>query len=214
MLEMQVSIPNLVTPGAGVWETVLAPREVRRLGEPSKSVGAVSVLVLSGGAVSPKDGRIQFDIDQVTVVNVGSTDRTIVIDGGRPFNIFESLRAKSPAGKLTGGDQDFLSALSTLPIEVRDAGQKLLSEVRNHFPGELKRVSVGRYQETPDNFWFVTIQPRAKSLLITVRGLPDRFQSTSLKVLEDRRPYSRFKIFSTDDVREASRIIRSAIRKP
>jgi len=38
------------------------------------------------------------------------------------------------------------------------------------------RISLRRFQETPDNFWFVTVQPRDRSLSITVRGLPDRFK--------------------------------------
>lgn len=106
-----------------------------------------------------------------------------------------------------------MSALSQLPNRVRDAGIEILKGVRANFPGQLRAVSARRFQETPDNFWFVTIQPRDRSLVITVRGLPDRFGSRKLDIIADRSPYSRFKVRGPSDVAEAVDVILHALRR-
>lgn len=55
-----------------------------------------------------------------------------------------------------------------------------------------------KFVEAPDNFWTVKIQPRDASLLLTVRGKPERYhQFASLDVKPDQNGYSRFKLSST-----------------
>lgn len=216
-MEMRVSFPIEKVVGSKIWEAKLSPRDVRRLKESPNGFGAVSVLILSASPVI-EGGRIQFDADAASIVNVGSTDRIIVIDGTTPKSALERFRTETSnrevaKRKFSPGDQLFLNGLGALPKEVSDAGTQLLTQIRTHFHGELRRVSDGRFQETPDNFWFATIQPRVKSILITVRGMPDRFKPSTLNILEDRRPYSRFKVQSQADVTEAFRIIKGAIRR-
>lgn len=71
------------------------------------------------------------------------------------------------------GDQMFIQKL---PEGLRMLGEAILGAVRKKHDGDLKYYTSGdRYVETPDNFWTVKIQPRAKSLVITVRGLPGSF---------------------------------------
>ncbi len=197
----------------GVWEAALAPSEVRRLGDGGKNIGAVSGVLLSEKPIS-ENAQLRFNEAHATVLNVGTTSRTLIVDGYRPPSLLDKFLSKREGREVvSSGDRQFLDSLEQLPGPVREAGEGLLREVRAHFRGELKRVTAARFQETPDNFWFATVQPRAESILITVRGLPERFGSSSLKILEDRRPYSRFKIQSMKDVPEAVRIIRGAIRK-
>jgi len=211
MLEVKMSLSGAKSPGGGIWEVELAPSDVRRLGESGKNVGAISVIALNP-APSVEAGKISFDAKTATVLNVGSTSRALIIDSYKAPTIFDRIKLRNEA-PISAGDRQFLDSLEILPETVREAGKNLLREIRSHFPGDLKRVAATRFQETPDNFWFVTVQPRVESILITVRGLPERFKPSTLAILLDRRPYSRFKIRSIKDVPEAVRIIRSAIRK-
>jgi hypothetical protein len=211
MLEVKMSLSGTKSLGVGVWEVELAPSDVRRLGESGKSIGAISVIALDTSPAA-EAGRISFDAKTATVLNVGSTSRALIVDGYKAPSLIDRIRLKNEV-PISAGDQQFLDSLEILPEPVRDAGKSLLREVRSHFPGDLKRVAAMRFQETPDNFWFVTVQPRVESILITVRGLPERFKPSILAIMLDRRPYSRFKVRSIKDVPEATRIIRSAIRK-
>lgn len=214
MMEMQASISGVKQLGSNVWETSLSPSEVRRLCDCTNSIGAVSVVILSDAPTHVGADKMTFDIAGAAVTNVGSTARTLIINGKAPPTIHDRLaRQRELKAEYSEGDKIFLNCLKILPPEVRTAGEKLLAEIRNHFPGSLRRVSETRFQETPDNFWFVTVQPRAKSILITVRGLPDIFQPSTLNILEDRRPYSRFKVNSVADVSEAVRILRTAVKR-
>ena len=162
-------------------------------------------------------GAVSFSPDAAIVLNVGTTSRTVIVAAGSPNSATSECRgltslADAP-GTLGSGDQQFLRALDELPDEVKEAGEAILTQVRQHFPGDLRAVSTRRFQETPDNFWFITIQPRDRSLSITVRGLLERFSTARLKVVADRRPYSRFKVTSMADVPEAVDVISKAVRK-
>jgi hypothetical protein len=46
-----------------------------------------------------------------------------------------------------------------------------------------------------------------------VRGLPDRFNVTTLNIVVDRPPYSRFKVGGMGNVAEAVKVILAAVRK-
>ena len=103
---------------------------------------------------------------------------------------------------LATGDKLFLSEL---PPEMRELGEKLLSTVRSKFPGELSyEPRFAKFDETPEIFWTVKIQPYDKSLRITVRGTPDSFpeiQGVDLKV--DKFGYSAFVITSKGQIPSA-----------
>jgi len=131
------------------------------------------------------------------------------MDGGN-FSLSEIRTSSVQYGP---GDRQFLHTLEELPDNVKQAGAQILASVRHHFPGDLHPRPGRRFQETPDNFWFVTVQPRDRSLSITVRGLPDRFKVSRLRIVADRSPYSRFKVKGLDDVSEAVTVILSAVRK-
>jgi hypothetical protein len=213
MLEIQMSLSGAKFLASEVWEVQLAPSEVRRLGDGGKSIGAVSIVLLSEKP-NTEGATLRFNETHATVLNVGATGRTLIVDGYKAPSIMDQLLSKREKHEaVSSGDRQFLDSLERLPAPSREAGENLLREVRAHFRGELKRITAARFQETPDNFWFVTVQPRAESILVTVRGLPERFKPSTLAILEDRRPYSRFKVRSLKDIPEAVRIIRSAIRK-
>ena len=200
----------------GIWETKLSPREVRSLGPCSSAVGDVTVLLLKASAFDKPMQALRFSPDAATVLNVGATDRAVVIAGTNVAQNDISRRTSvsvASAIQLGVGDRQFISALGELPDDTRKAGEAILLQVRQHFPGDLRAVSPRRFQETPDNFWFITVQPRDESLSITVRGLPNRFNVHRLKLIEDRKPYSRFKVKGMSDTAEATEVILHAVRK-
>lgn len=214
---IEVTIHDVRSVGEELWEVSLSPRDIRSLGACNSNAGAVSIMLLKVFRFDGTQGAVSFSPDSVIVLNVGTTSRTVIIAAGSPNSAMSERGELGPLADapatLGSGDQQFLRTLDDLPDEVKEAGEAILTQVRLHFPGDLRAVSARRFKETPDNFWFITIQPRDRSLSITVRGLPERFSTVRLRVVEDRRPYSRFKVTSMADVSEAVGVIRNAVRK-
>lgn len=217
IMGIELKIRDVKPVSEGLWEASLSPREVRCVGVCHSNSGRVSVILLKAFGFDGQEGSVSFSPDAVTILNVGTSTRTVIVaaDPAYSTNSRHSDITSSPDASraVGGGDQQFLLALDELPSEVKKAGEAILTQVRQHFPGDLRAVSSRRFQETPDNFWFIAIQPRDRSLSITVRGLPERFSTERLKVVEDRRPYSRFKVTCADDVPEAVEVISKAVRK-
>lgn len=113
------------------------------------------------------------------------------------------------ANALSTGDKLFLSEL---PVEMRSLGEQLLSGVRKEFPGELNyEPRAAKFDETPEIFWTVKIQPQDKNLRITVRGTPESFKPVSgLNVQLDKFGYSYFILSELDQVPDALSLIRQA----
>lgn len=214
---IEIAVAGAIQIKSDVWETHLAPSEVRTIGPCSSAVGAVTVLLLSNPIFDQETQTIRFPPQSAAVLNVGNTSRTIIVSGdnGSGLNAPSVTRTglRDFSAQVGTGDGQYLRSLDELPDDLKRAGELILQQVREHFPGDLRAVGARRFQETPDNFWFVTIQPRVESLSITVRGLPSRFHVENLNVIEDRRPYSRFKVRGTVDVPEAVQIILNAVRK-
>ena len=89
----------------------------------------------------------------------------------------------------------------------------ILREVRHRNPGDLSRGKRHNFSNTPDNFWYVIVQPTSQSLSITVRGKPDQFRPTSLEVKDDRPGYTRFKLRDPAEIDAALAIIGASKRK-
>ena len=108
---------------------------------------------------------------------------------------------------LSTGDKLFLSEL---PAEMRTLGEMLLSGVRKEFPGELSyEPRAAKFDETPEIFWTVKIQPQDKTLRITVRGAPETFPSTTdINVQLDKFGYSYFILGEPEQVDDALSVIR------
>lgn len=213
---IEITVANVSQLRDGLWETELAPREVRTLGPCPSSIGGVTVLLVAKPTFDRATSAIRFAPQAVTVLNVGNTSRAIIVNGGDVAQAEAKPAApaiSSSPRHIRAGDDQYLRSLADLPDDLKRAGESILHQVREHFPGDLRAVGTRRFQETPDNFWFVTVQPRDESLSITVRGLPDRFHVARLKIVEDRRPYSRFKVRGMSDVPEAVQVILHAVRK-
>ena len=182
---------------------------------------------------------LTFDPNASRLLNIGSTDQVILLSGeavravkkataastpSRPANSREP-RAKAPtppakeAAKtenapeielsqaLSTGDKLFLSEL---PSEMRSTGELLLSGVRKEFPGELSyEPRSAKFDETPEIFWTVKIQPQEKNLRITVRGTPETLPTVGgVNVQLDKFGYSFFILSQPEQVQDALSVIR------
>lgn len=209
----------------GVWRAELAPSAIQRLGKAENSIGENSVLLISDPLYQSAGRELRFRLENTTVLNVGTTSRAIFLSAGQAktgaaeedaaaSHGAEAATQGTSVGDYGPGDHKFLASLKEVPVPIRETGQELLSRIRQKFPGDLRPYDQRRFINAPDNFWGVQIQIRKQMLKISVRGVPDRFPATGLRVWLDRPPvYSAFKLERASQVDDAMRIIDHADRK-
>ena len=196
----------------GVWVGSLPPHEVQRIDNPQLVKGPSSVLFVGEGNYDKNNKSLSFDIAEAKVANEGTSHRTIVISLSevmsdfKPHSLDDSI-IKASRARLSLGDQEFLDELELLPHSAKHAGEKILKTIRMKSPGQMQRGTRRNFKNTPDNFWYVIVQPQKGNLSITVRGLPETFKPSSLDLKNDRPGYTRFYVNGPNDVKEALRII-------
>ena len=118
--------------------------------------------------------------------------------------------------ELYEGDERFIAGLSKLPPLQQKLGKELLKAIREVHSGKLKYFSKSqKYVESPDNFWVIKIQPRAKSLRIVVYGSPNRHRGKkSIELKDDMKGYSTFILKNPEQLEESvSTILQAATLK-
>lgn len=216
---LMTSVSPATKVAENVWQADLEPHVVRSMGAVRSDEGALSVVAVLERVRCVESNGIQFNPGAVRVLAVGSTPTTLFIQSvaessseAERLDTRGSATGESQHGR--GDEADFLRALRDAPQSVGDLGQVFIAEVRRHFQGRLERSESGRFIETPDNFWTVKIQPRDRSLAITVRGRPGQLPSPSgLELKPDRPTYSRFKIEREDQIPAAIEVLRAAPRR-
>lgn len=207
---MDVVIETLKELSDNVWEARLEPSEAALFGKPLTESGPITVIQVIGNITPGEhDTTLRFDPRHAHVLNRSQSDRAIVIGNGQRPGHQPSADVSSPDPG--PGDQRFLAELADDP-DLCGIASRLLAGVRSTSPGSLIHTPA-RYVESPDNFWAVKPQRRVGSLAITVRGEPDRFVPSSLRIVPDRNGYSRFTINSESQVDEAVAVIRRARRR-
>jgi len=235
-MSLKLTIEGAKLIDKGVWKARLKPEETSAFGKCSSRSGPYSVLLLDAKVgFNERAQSITFDPNATRLLNIGSTDQIIILRGGpsqvpvsggaeQPFPVKPLINKKEQntvvqkkipdhelGNVLTTGDKLFLSEL---PPELREMGETLLSSVRGEFKGELRyEPRSAKFDETPEIFWTVKIQPQDKSLRLTVRGVPDTFPSLDgidLKV--DKFGYSTFVITHKGQVSGAVSAIRQAAK--
>jgi hypothetical protein len=198
-----------------IWRAHLDPSEVRLLGPSENALGTFSIILVTTAA-DGGNGHLEFEPRHAHVLNVGTSSEALIIfaplgESGATQRL-SALLEPERAVQYSGGDQAFLNAL---PSELRSLGEDLLRGVRHHYNGKLELYPTsGKYVESPDNFWTVKIQPRAKSLRITVRGIPSDFVvPAGIRVKADMAGYSAFKVCKKHEVDAAVSVIRQARKK-
>jgi hypothetical protein len=196
--------------GCGVWLTGTPPHQIHRLGQPKAAQGRRSVLLASSLSFDAGQRSLVLDADALVVLNVGTTPSTIIVDATGAGDLASGRNsdlADIPL-ELGPGDHEFLSMVEReLRGEAQEVAVDLIREVRKRSAGDLKRGQRNNFSNTPDNFWYVIVQPREQALSITVRGKPEIFHPSSLDLRVDRPGYTRFKLQNVGELQEALRII-------
>jgi hypothetical protein len=207
---MQIMFDNSLLSSPGVWLTSVPPHELNMLGAPTVSRGNTSVLLVKGPSFDEEKEQLTVLAEGLTLLNLGTTNRTLVVDA----ELQDLASALEASGRTQGpGDREYRSLVDVhLKGEAREVAHELLTKIRETRPGDLKRGERNNFSNTPDNFWYVIVQPRTQCLSITVRGEPDRFGPSSLQLVTDRPGYTRFQLRSSSDLEEALRIIHGAKR--
>jgi hypothetical protein len=191
-----------------VWLTVVPPNEVAKLGSPKSRKGPSSIL-LAEGVREGAENTLLVDTEHTTLLNLGNTSKLVIVGCDRLADDPGTLPAVGGSG-----DRQFLRIVELeLDGDAKKAAEQVLSQVRSRHAGDLKRGQRNNFSETPDNFWYVIVQPRIQALSITVRGLPERFAPSTLDLKLDRPGYTRFAIRKPSEVAEAVRIIEASRRK-
>lgn len=200
----------------GIWALTMPPHQIRLFGNSPSSVGTQSILIFSACQYDDKTKQLHFEIGDVTPINIGTTSRVIGIAANPNINdVLPHLDEKSQdLETLAPGDLEFIRlAKLELSDDMAEVAKKLLTAVRQKSPGELKRGQSRNFSETPDNFWYVIVQPRVDELSITVRGPVSHFKGVTDLEIKDDRGNTRFKIRGDKDVQNALKLIFHAIRK-
>ena len=213
-LRMTATGVTEITPG--IWELEMLPHQVRHFGSTNHAIGPQSVLMFRSCSYDADQQQLHFDLEDVVPINVGTTARAIgiAVDESNEGMVKQSTESAPEPSALGPGDREFLQlAGKELSAGTARAAEKLLLGVRQKSPGNLKRGQARNFSETPDNFWYVIVQPRVDELSITVRGTVDHFAGLTGLEVKDDRGNTRFKVRGESDVTEALKLIFHAIRK-
>ena len=202
---MTISLNGVSKVDSGIWRATIKPTEITMFKGPAQRLGGYTILFLSTKPdFDATSERLSFSLDSVNLLNVGTYEQAIITS--QPEDKHEGGElVKRPIP----GDEHFLK---NLPSDIKTVGQNLLSGLRKlHQGGLIYHPVSGKYVETP-NFWTVRIQPRDKSLRITVYGNPQSFKHTYtyINLKDDMKSYSAFKIFNPEQVEGAISIIMMA----
>ena len=231
---LKVTIENVRRIDDGVWKATLDPDETSAFGDCKSKIGPFSILLLESEIhFDEKTKRITFDPKSTRLINIGSTNKIFLLsDSPSKQKAFVATAPKpkqkpvkagrisekkppvkntqyKPSQIVPPGDKLFLIEL---PPDIRSFGEVLLSAVRRHFKGELHyEPRTGKFDETPDIFWTVKIQPHSRSLKITVRGAPDIFKvPPKINLFRDKFGYSAFEISNKSQIDGAVSLIKQA----
>ena len=214
---LKVTIPNAHKLDEGVWRLTLPPHQVRLFGRCENAIGPRSVVIIKEAQHELSTGDLSFDVDEATAINVGSTPDTLAILSNENADELISGKTSSETEQeisVSRGDREFLELCRK---EFHDPMQRvaaaLLAGVRAKSPGELKRGLKRNFSETPDNFWYVIVQPRVQELSVTVRGPEEHFSGLTEIPVKDDRGNTRFKVSDESDIESALKLIFHAKRK-
>lgn len=200
----------------GVWSFEMPPHQVRMFGNTNHSIGGQSVLLLTECQYDAQARQLEFAFDHATPINIGTTSSVIALAAASPGRDprASALAVESIQPSLGRGDREFIElARRELSEHTAKAAENLLLDVRARSAGDLKRGQSRNFSETPDNFWYVIVQPRVDELSITVRGSTDHFAPIAKLEIKDDRGNTRFKVRGEKDVAAALDLIFYAIRK-
>lgn len=215
-MSLRMTATSVTELAPDIWLFDMPPHQIRHFGSTNQAAGSRSVLILETFEYVASSKTLHFDVDGVVPINVGTTTATIGIGATHSADQVVGRNKSDKLSEVTTGrgDKEFLSlAKRELSGSAAKAAGILLTGVRDRSPGELKRGKSRNFSETPDNFWYVIVQPRINEISITVRGPVHHFEQISKLEIKDDRGNTRFKVRDTADVPEALKLIFHAFRK-
>lgn len=208
---MKIIIENVIFISDDIFLTKLSQEELGIFNKPAYDQGAYSILFVEH---KPDYDNLRYSISidplKSMLLNAGSSNDVLIINSEdkERAKMIKSITIGKPLERIigVGGDRLFLQKL---PKGIKVLGKNLLAGVRGNYDGELKYYpKSNKFVETPKNFWSVKIQPRAKSLRITVKGDTSDFSLyTDFNFKKDIRTFSSFILFKIIDVKKAVEII-------
>jgi hypothetical protein len=214
VMVLRMTVTDVEQVESGIVRFEMPPHQIRHFGTTSHTCGAQSVLIFDAWDYDESNRQLSFDVSAVHPVNVGKGPSVI----GLVSSPVESRSARTDTDweqmLFAPGDREFLRlASSELSAEMAQVAKSLLLAVRKKSPGNLKRGQARNFSDTPDNFWYVIVQPRVDELSITVRGSVEYFSSIAKLEIKDDRGNARFKVRGARDIPAAMELILGAIRK-
>ncbi|OGW58093.1 MAG: hypothetical protein A2Z09_06370 [Nitrospirae bacterium RBG_16_43_8] len=215
-MSLKASVEGVRQIDTSVWRAELNPSEVRRLGNTQSNWGHLSVLIVNNPTFLSERAQLEFELSGIKVLNVGNASDVIIISTSDEESKAELLTNEICEPQITidaNGDIRFLKELKELSPFMGRIGGILIQKIRREFHGSLKYHEKSRmYVESPVNFWAVRVQPRDKSLLISIYGSPPDYTKVkeTINVKRGRTGYSTFKIKTIEEIDTAIGIIRYA----
>ena len=210
---LKVTIPDVTQHPGQLWTFELPPHQVRMFGRCDSAIGTRSVVLIEAAEFDDSRRELAFSVEDVVALNIGSTASTVAILSESTADI-PSPPTEKREPYLSKGDRGFIElSEQLLDLPMQKAAAALLAGVRQRSPGELKRGKARNFSETPDNFWYVIIQPRVQQLSITVRGPVSLFSDVTHLPVKDDRGNTLFKISGEQDIEAALKLIFRAKRK-
>jgi hypothetical protein len=215
-MALKMTATNVEQAAPGIWVFAMPPHQLRIFGPTPNAVGFTSVVLFKNGVYDAGTHQLHFEAEDVVPLNIGTTSRVVGLTTDmRTSEALHLLSDEASAGTEFGpGDRKFLElAKDELSSDMYQTAVSLLQGVRKRSPGDLKKGLSRNFSETPDNFWYVILQPRISELSITVRGPVNHFNGVSTLEIKDDRGNTRFKVRGKDEVQDALSLIFHAIRK-
>ena len=214
VMGMQMVFTDARELGPGIWGAVAPPHQISVLGHPKSVLGAKSILLVNEPTYDQSSLALRFDAAHLTILNLGTSSEVVIVGLPSASPAKPATPEKLPSDERGPGDEEYLALVrSKLHGPAREAAEMILREVRSRNPGDLIRGKRHNFSNTPDNFWYVIVQPTSQSLSITVRGKPDQFRPSPLEVTDDRPGYTRFKLRDPTEINSALAIIGASKRK-
>ena len=215
IMTLDVTIQNASKISDGIWLFEMPPHQVAQLSNEARTLGTKSIVQLGNPRFDQSKKQISLSIDDFVPLSIGTSIHAFGIAEWKESEISASKATQKVDNFTSGnGDNEFLKLVSeVLTPPVEEVARVLLQKIRAKSPGDLKLGKARNFSNTPDNFWYVRVQPRANDLSITVRGSVEHFSNVAPLELKDDRGNTRFKVKEASDIPAALDLIFHALRK-
>lgn len=223
---MKLILEGAIASTTSVWLLQMKPQELQLLGPPKHQGGKRNLLLSSNTSFDSDKNRLELDATGITVINVGASTETIVVDIGSPLSQEEtdigslephvqgsqtpSTQTMSSTAAFGPGDRALITMIKAESPQLSDVVETLLQKIRQEFPGDLRECKRRLFVEEHYNFWAIQVQPRVGNLMIFIKGNKDRFSPSRFELKHARSKYTRFYIDRIEEVQPALDLIKHA----